>query len=89
LEASLVYKVSSRTARATQRNPVSKNKTKQKTKKKQQKKRNTLSVADHCFSLHNYLMLHLIVSLCGLATKKFPTLESLLGGYYREMEYIF
>jgi hypothetical protein len=28
-EASLVYKVSSRTARATQRNPVSKNKTKQ------------------------------------------------------------
>jgi hypothetical protein len=29
LEASLVYKVSSRTARAIQRNPVSKNKTKQ------------------------------------------------------------
>jgi hypothetical protein len=28
-EASLVYKVSSRTARAIQRNPVSKNKTKQ------------------------------------------------------------
>jgi hypothetical protein len=28
-EASLVYRVSSRTARATQRNPVSKNKTKQ------------------------------------------------------------
>jgi hypothetical protein len=31
-EASLVYRVSSRTARATQRNSVSKNKTKQKTK---------------------------------------------------------
>jgi hypothetical protein len=31
-EASLVYKVSSRTARATQRNPVSENKTKQKQK---------------------------------------------------------
>jgi hypothetical protein len=29
-EASLVYKVSSRTARATQRNPVSKNKNKNK-----------------------------------------------------------
>jgi hypothetical protein len=29
-EASLVYRVSSRTARATQRNPVLKNKTKQK-----------------------------------------------------------
>jgi hypothetical protein len=36
-EASLVYRVSSRTARATQRNPVSKNK-KQKTKKKKKKK---------------------------------------------------
>jgi hypothetical protein len=33
-EASLVYKVSSRTARATQRNPVSKNQTKTKKKKK-------------------------------------------------------
>jgi hypothetical protein len=40
-EASLVYKVSSRTARAIQRNPVLKNKTKQskpkKTKTKKQK----------------------------------------------------
>ena len=33
-EASLVYRVSSRTARATQRNPVSKTKTKIKTKTK-------------------------------------------------------
>jgi hypothetical protein len=32
-EASLVYRVSSRTARATQRNPVSKKKQKQKNKK--------------------------------------------------------
>jgi hypothetical protein len=32
-EASLVYKVSSRTARATQRNPVSKNQKKKKKKK--------------------------------------------------------
>jgi hypothetical protein len=40
IEASLVYKVSSRTARATQRNPVSnKNKTKQ-NKTKTNKKRN-------------------------------------------------
>jgi hypothetical protein len=36
-EASLVYRVSSRTARATQRNPVSKNKTKQTKQKKTQK----------------------------------------------------
>jgi hypothetical protein len=38
-EASLVYKVSSRSARATQRNPVSKNQKKRKTKqnKKPQK----------------------------------------------------
>jgi hypothetical protein len=33
-EASLVYTVSSRTARATQRNPVSKNKTKERERKK-------------------------------------------------------
>jgi hypothetical protein len=32
-EASLVYRVSSRTARATQRNPVSKNQKKEKEKK--------------------------------------------------------
>jgi hypothetical protein len=39
-EASLVYKVSSRTARATQRNPVSKKQTnKQKTKTKTKKER--------------------------------------------------
>jgi hypothetical protein len=34
-EASLIYKVSSRTARATQRNPVSKNQKKKKKKKKE------------------------------------------------------
>jgi hypothetical protein len=42
LEAILVYRVNSRTARAIQRNPVSKNKTKQtktKTKKPQKTKR--------------------------------------------------
>jgi hypothetical protein len=38
-EASLVYKVSSRTARAIQRNPVLKNKNKQKTKTKKRKKK--------------------------------------------------
>jgi hypothetical protein len=37
-EASLVYRVCSRTARAIQRNPVSKNKTKQNKKKKEKKK---------------------------------------------------
>jgi hypothetical protein len=36
-EASLVYKVSSRTARAIQRNPVSKKNKKQKTKKKKER----------------------------------------------------
>ena len=36
-EASLVYKVSFRTARAIQRNPVSKNKTTKKTKKQSKK----------------------------------------------------
>jgi len=37
LEASLIYKVSSRTARATQRNPVSKKQSKTKTKQKKNK----------------------------------------------------
>jgi hypothetical protein len=36
-EASLVYKVSSRTARATQRNPVSKKQNKKKTKQTKKK----------------------------------------------------
>ena len=36
-KASLVYKVSSRTARAIQRNPVSKNKIKNKNKQKEYK----------------------------------------------------
>jgi hypothetical protein len=36
-EASLVYKVSSRTARVTQRNPVSKNKNKKQTNKNKKK----------------------------------------------------
>ena len=44
-EASLVYKVSSRTARAIQRNPVSKNKqTNKKTKKEIQPGRITLKI---------------------------------------------
>jgi hypothetical protein len=38
-ETSLVYKVSSRTARAMQRNPVSKKQKKQKKKKKERKKK--------------------------------------------------
>jgi hypothetical protein len=40
-EASLVYKVSSRTARATQRNPVSKKTKNKKQKTKKQKTRDT------------------------------------------------
>jgi hypothetical protein len=38
-EASLVYKVSSRTARAIQRNPVSKNQKKRKEKKKKKERK--------------------------------------------------
>jgi hypothetical protein len=38
-EASLIYRVSSRTARATQGNPVSKNKNKNKTKQNKKKKK--------------------------------------------------
>ena len=42
-EASLVYKVSSRTARATQRNPVSKNKKAKNKNKKTQNKQKRIS----------------------------------------------
>jgi len=38
-KASLVYKVSSRTARAIQRNPVSKNKKQKKKKRKKERKK--------------------------------------------------
>jgi hypothetical protein len=44
-EASLVYKVSSRTARALQRNPFSKNKNK-KNKKNKNEKQKTFSLLD-------------------------------------------
>jgi hypothetical protein len=40
LEASLVYRVSSRTARATQRNPVSKNQNKEEKERKEKTKQN-------------------------------------------------
>jgi hypothetical protein len=42
-EASLVYKVSSRTARAIQRNPVLKNRTKQNKTKQNKTKQNSLT----------------------------------------------
>jgi hypothetical protein len=56
-EASLVYRVSSRTARATQRNPVSKNlkKKKRKTNKKKKPKKQTVWTPQHSgdrFSRH-------------------------------------
>jgi hypothetical protein len=49
-EASLVYRVSSRTARATQRNPVSKNQKKK--KKKTKNKKNCLMVSEISMSGH-------------------------------------
>ena len=48
-ESSLVYRVSSRTDRATQRNPVSKNqKKKKKRKKKKKKKRKKRGFQEFC-----------------------------------------
>jgi hypothetical protein len=45
--ASLVYKMSSRTARATQRNPVSKNKQKQQQKNHHRSSKTKLSMVMH------------------------------------------
>jgi uncharacterized membrane protein len=53
-KASLVYKVSSRTARATQRNPVSKN---QKKRKKEKKEKETL------YSYLGFILFHLTMCL--------------------------
>jgi hypothetical protein len=51
-EASLVYRVSSRTAKATQRNPVSKKqKTKNQKKKKKPKKKKKFCKGDGCLLL--------------------------------------
>jgi hypothetical protein len=50
-KTSLVYRVSSRTARATQRNPVSKNKNKNKTKNKKEKRKRKKKIKStniHC-----------------------------------------
>jgi hypothetical protein len=44
LEASLVYKVSSRTARAMRRNPVSKNQKKKKKKKERKKEKKNRTI---------------------------------------------
>jgi hypothetical protein len=55
-KASLVYRVSSRTARATQRNPVSKTKNKQTNKKpkkkKKTKKTKTKTKSKHLHTTH-------------------------------------
>jgi hypothetical protein len=66
-KASLVYKVSSRTARAIQRNPISKNQKKKKKKKKETNKPQTIysmwtapSVAVFC-DIH---MVNADISLC-------------------------
>jgi hypothetical protein len=47
-EASLVYKMSSRTARATQRNPVSKNQKKK--KKKKERKKSIILISSECLT---------------------------------------
>jgi hypothetical protein len=47
-ESSLVYRVSSRTARATQRNPVLKNQKKKKKKKERKEKKRKLTGSDIC-----------------------------------------
>jgi hypothetical protein len=65
-ETSLIYRVSSRTARAIQRNPVSKNKNKNKKKTKQNKSK--YRVAFGTFTLYNHHLPYfknLFVSLMG------------------------
>jgi hypothetical protein len=56
-EASLVYRVSFRTARATQRNPVLKNKQNKQKKKKRKRKEQRKTFKKRC-------NLYLLVSIC-------------------------
>jgi hypothetical protein len=49
-EASLVYKVSTRTARAIERNPVSKNKTNKKRNRRMRSSRSNQALEAHAFN---------------------------------------
>jgi hypothetical protein len=54
-EASLVYKVSSRTARAIQRNPVSKTKTNKQTKTKNKQKKTNEHATLYLLMMHIHI----------------------------------
>jgi hypothetical protein len=64
-EASLVYKESSRTARAIQRNPVSKNQKKKKKEEEEEKKKNSVNFSSlNCETLHKKISNFLKNMLC-------------------------
>jgi hypothetical protein len=60
-EASLVYKVSSRTARATQRNPVSKKQNKTKKNKKTKKQKNRKKKTNNNLSWYYLFIIYKII----------------------------
>jgi hypothetical protein len=60
-EASLVYRVSSRTARATQRNPVSEKKTKKQKKQKQKKQKNKQQKKDFSCELWREITVEMLI----------------------------
>jgi hypothetical protein len=72
-EASLVYRVSSRTARATQKNPVSKNQKKKKKKKRKEKKLLFCKIEDSSPSLQLALLLLLGLLHCFKEVVKIQT----------------
>jgi hypothetical protein len=79
-KVSLVYKVSSRTARALQRNPVSKNKNKQPNKRPLEEQ-SVLLTTESSLSIFNFLMMEAKIHLkAKLLEKTFvlPCLESFL-----------
>jgi Zn-dependent peptidase ImmA (M78 family) len=65
-KASLFYRVNSRTARVTQRNPVSEKdkKNKQKKKNKKQKQKKTKSIIDKCRSSRQEMAFEFCGSMC-------------------------
>jgi hypothetical protein len=60
-EASLVYKVSSRTARATQRNPVSKKQTKKEKERKKASKQERENLKSHLLLIDYFIDITLFI----------------------------
>jgi hypothetical protein len=80
-EASLVYRVSSRTARATERNPVSKNKTKQnKTKHPKQRIKDLTSLQLKLIKTQDFQLIKVL-----MAPYRYAKIQDLVKDEYKNV----